>query len=281
MLIALGHVDLDVADVVAVPDRLHQPVGEAQYEDVVHRLLAEEVVDAEDLRLVEDRVERLVELLGRGEVGAERLLGDDPPAVGATGRQLRRAEQFDDRWGGDRWDGEMEQPPRVPADGLLRGSDRVHQRLRVVRVGGTEREQLLEGVPCLALGLDQPELGDRVLGVLAELLVGRRTVRRRGADDAVLLRQQPGVGEVEQAGQQLALGEIARRPEDHDDVVVGDGNAVLCGHRVPPCTVQTGDMTMRRVASCERTSASADTCCERASASEGAVVRGLRGRGTP
>ena len=45
----LGHVDLHVADVLAVPDRLEQPVGEPQGQDVVDRLLAEEVVDPEDL----------------------------------------------------------------------------------------------------------------------------------------------------------------------------------------------------------------------------------------
>ena len=47
----LGHVDLDVVDVLAVPDRLEQAVAEAKREDVLHRLLAEEVVDTEDLRL--------------------------------------------------------------------------------------------------------------------------------------------------------------------------------------------------------------------------------------
>ena len=53
----LGHVDLDVVDVLAVPDRLEEAVGEAQGEDVLRRLLAEEVVDAEDLVLVEDLVD--------------------------------------------------------------------------------------------------------------------------------------------------------------------------------------------------------------------------------
>jgi hypothetical protein len=45
----LGHVDLHVVDVVAVPDRLEQAVGEPEREDVLRRLLAEEVVDPEDL----------------------------------------------------------------------------------------------------------------------------------------------------------------------------------------------------------------------------------------
>ena len=50
----LGHVDLDVVDVVPVPDGLEEPVGEAEGQDVLRRLLAQEVVDAEDLLLVED-----------------------------------------------------------------------------------------------------------------------------------------------------------------------------------------------------------------------------------
>ena len=60
----LRHVDLDVVDVVAVPDRLEEAVGEAQGEDVLRRLLAEEVVDAEDLLLAQDLVDGLVELAG-------------------------------------------------------------------------------------------------------------------------------------------------------------------------------------------------------------------------
>ena len=52
----LGHVDLHVVDEVAVPDRLEEPVGEAEGQDVLGRLLAQEVVDPEDLVLVEDLV---------------------------------------------------------------------------------------------------------------------------------------------------------------------------------------------------------------------------------
>ena len=49
----LGYVDLDVADVGAIPYRLVEAVGEAQGQDVVDRLLAEEVIDAKDVGLVE------------------------------------------------------------------------------------------------------------------------------------------------------------------------------------------------------------------------------------
>ena len=78
----LGHRDLHVVDVVAVPDRLVQLVGEAQRQDVLHRLLAEVVVDAEDRVGGERHLERLVQRPRRGEVAAERLLDDDAaPAV--------------------------------------------------------------------------------------------------------------------------------------------------------------------------------------------------------
>ena len=51
----LGHGDLHVVDVVRVPDRVEQLVGEPQRQDVLHRLLAEVVVDAEHRLLGEDR----------------------------------------------------------------------------------------------------------------------------------------------------------------------------------------------------------------------------------
>ena len=51
----LGHGDLHVIDVLLVEQRLEDAVGEAQHQDVLDRLLAEVVIDAEDLPLVEDR----------------------------------------------------------------------------------------------------------------------------------------------------------------------------------------------------------------------------------
>ena len=49
----LGHRDLHVVDRGRVPQRLEQHVGEAQRQQVLHRLLAEIVIDAEDLLLGE------------------------------------------------------------------------------------------------------------------------------------------------------------------------------------------------------------------------------------
>ena len=79
---ALGHRDLHAGDLVAVPDRLEQAVGEAEGQQVLDRLLAQEVVDPEDLALVEDPADGLVELARAGQVATEGLLDDDAGAVG-------------------------------------------------------------------------------------------------------------------------------------------------------------------------------------------------------
>src|SRR5207237_365669 len=73
---ALRHRDLHTLVVVAVPDRLEERVREAEEEEVLHRLLPEVVVDAEDGALVEDPVQRRVQRPRRGEVAAEGLLED-------------------------------------------------------------------------------------------------------------------------------------------------------------------------------------------------------------
>ena len=52
-------------DVAAIPDRLEERVREAEDEEVLHRLLPEVVIDAEDRRLVEEPVQRRVELARR------------------------------------------------------------------------------------------------------------------------------------------------------------------------------------------------------------------------
>ena len=52
---SFGHGDLHIVNVVAFPDRLEDAVGEAEDQEVLHRLLAEVVIDAEDLALAGKR----------------------------------------------------------------------------------------------------------------------------------------------------------------------------------------------------------------------------------
>ena len=68
--------DLHVIDVVPVPHRLEDPISEPEHQDVLHRLLAQVVIDAEDLVLAEDRVDIVIQLARRLQVMPERLLDD-------------------------------------------------------------------------------------------------------------------------------------------------------------------------------------------------------------
>jgi hypothetical protein len=80
----LGHGDLHVVHVAPVPDRLEDPVGEPEDEQVPDGLLAQVVIDPVDLGLAEDLSDLAVEAARRVQIAAERLLDDDPapaPAV--------------------------------------------------------------------------------------------------------------------------------------------------------------------------------------------------------
>ncbi len=74
---SLRHVDLHMVDEIAVPDRLEQAVAKTEGQNVLRRLLAEEVVDAEDLILWKNLVQAPVERDGAFEIDAERLFHDD------------------------------------------------------------------------------------------------------------------------------------------------------------------------------------------------------------
>ena len=88
---------LDMLDMVPVPDRLEQSVGEAKNQNVLYRLLAQIMVDAKNLVFAKDTEKLAVERLRRGEIGAERLLDDDtPPGSIILPRQARLAEMASD-----------------------------------------------------------------------------------------------------------------------------------------------------------------------------------------
>ena len=81
-----GDGDLDGIHIVAVPDGFEDSVGEAEDEHVLDGLFSEVVVDAVDLRFVEDAGDVFIEFAGGGEVSAEGLFNDDAaPGVGAEG----------------------------------------------------------------------------------------------------------------------------------------------------------------------------------------------------
>ena len=114
----LAHRDLYVVDVLAVPQRLEDAVGEAQDQDVLDGLLAEIVVDPVDLPLAEHPRDQPVQLLGALQVAAERLLDDDPRETVGAPREPRFAQAGDDRRVEARRCRAIEEPVRVPLEGL-------------------------------------------------------------------------------------------------------------------------------------------------------------------
>ena len=81
----LGHRDLHALDEVAVPDRLEEGIGEAEIQQVLHRFLAEIMIDPEDLVLVKYQMQHAIEPARGGEIASERLLDHQTGAVGGAG----------------------------------------------------------------------------------------------------------------------------------------------------------------------------------------------------
>src|SRR5262249_43757660 len=90
---SLGHSNADIVDVIAIPQRLEQPIGETEHYNVLDGLFPQIVIDAVNLALVQCLQDLLVEGHRRGEVVAERLLDDHAaPAAVRFQRELGFAE---------------------------------------------------------------------------------------------------------------------------------------------------------------------------------------------
>ena len=206
----LGDGDLHVVDRGAVPQRLEEAVREAGDEEVLHALLAQVVVDAEDLRLVEDRADGVVDRLRRGEVVPDRLLQHDPGHLvdqAVLGQACRDgAEEAGcagqvvdpDAAGVDVPEPLGERAPvglvDVDAD-VLEAGDELFGRLGVEVGGGHEAGQLAADLVAVAVVVE--------------------ACSRRG-DDADVGGQLPVAVALVEGGQQLADGEVAGAAEDDD-----------------------------------------------------------------
>ena len=81
----LRHGDLHVIDTIPIPHRFEHAIGEAERHDVLHRLLSEKMIDAENLLLMQRAQDAGVQLARRVQAIADRLLDHDAaPEPGAT-----------------------------------------------------------------------------------------------------------------------------------------------------------------------------------------------------
>ena len=184
------------------------------------------MVDAIDLRFTEDLADLAVEALRGFQVVPERLLDDDPSPAAVVKLVIQPG------------------PPELGHDrGELRGLG--GQVVEVVAAGPVFLVDLFQtrGQRVEALGIVEVEslvrdpLGERAPGVLIERLDAAELLERRpdlGPERLVverpptdgqqheLVRQQVGPPQLVESRDDLAMGEIACRPEQHQDRWVGD-----------------------------------------------------------
>ena len=218
----LGDGDLHGVDVAAVPERLVDRVGEAEGEDVLHRLLAQVVVDAEDLRLVEQAAEEAVELLGAVEVVAEGLLEDQARALDVR-EAAAVVELFGDELHRRRGGREVEDARRRLARLGVEGVEVLAQAAEgrgVGEVGPAVFEVGGEDLPGPVLGLPLPaELVHPVARVLE--VDGRVLLLDVEGDDLERLGERLVQPEVVEGRHQLAPGQVAAAAEDDESRRIG------------------------------------------------------------
>ncbi len=232
----LRHVDLHVVDMVRFQTGSNMPLAKRTRQQVLHRLPAEVVIDAEDLLLGEDRVDERVERPRRGEVTAERLLHDHPRPLA----QSQPPKPLDHAGIGDRRQREVVEELGIVGELLPGPGDSAPQALEPI-AKRSETQALDKAIQGLARVRPAPGATDGVPDQLDELPFAEGAARR--PDNREPLRHQPGLEKVEDPRQQLPLRQVPSRPKQHDDLTGRPGDAPrptwrLCdldGHDAQPC----------------------------------------------
>src|SRR5215470_4335839 len=71
------HGDLHALDVVAVPERLHEGIGEAEDDHIVYRPLPQVMINSENRGFIELPEEDLIQMSRRLQIVTERFFNDD------------------------------------------------------------------------------------------------------------------------------------------------------------------------------------------------------------
>src|SRR5579885_1634980 len=196
----LRHRDLNLLDVVAVPERLEKPVRKAEIHDVVDGPFPEVMIDAEDRGFREAREQNAVQLARGGEVRAEWLF-DDHAAISGAARPREALDNGPKQHGGN---GEIVRRP-------LRRAERVADRLkrgRIVVVAIHIAEQTGELLECGAV--EPAVLFDALLRALAKLVY--RPARPGHADHRHI--EAAALDECLQRREDFLVSEVARGAEE-------------------------------------------------------------------
>src|ERR1700722_3142748 len=77
----LGHGDLNALHIEAVPDRLQEGISKAKEDHILHRVLAQVVIDTKDILFIKNGVDYFVQRNGRSQVIPKRLFDDHARAL--------------------------------------------------------------------------------------------------------------------------------------------------------------------------------------------------------
>ena len=199
-----------MVDMAIAPQRLEQRIAEAQRQQVLHRFLAEKMIDAEHPRLVEYAADSVIDLVGGFQAVAQGLFQHD------TGFGIHQPGRLQMQGGGCKQVGQRGQVeyPR-PARLITQVPGQPGELDPLADVQSHVVQTLGKALPALLV-----EVG---LGhVLADMPAHQFTVAvpfMPGAGQ----RQDAGIGmqmtitmQVEQGRQQLAHGQIPGAAEYHD-----------------------------------------------------------------
>jgi len=214
-----GNGNLDMVDVISIPQRLEYAVREPKHHDVLNCLLSEIVVDAIDLALVQYAENLAIERLRRGQIGPERLLDDDAPPMPIRFADEACISQPVHDGGKHLW-GRREVEQDIAA-GVIARLDR-GQKLGKVLVGRRIVEITLEirdvrgePIPVVLRHLAVAELAQADAEVAPERLIV--LFGSGDADHGKLVRQQPCLAKIVECRDQQAFREVSGPAEDHQD----------------------------------------------------------------
>ncbi len=197
--------DLHMVDGQIVPQRLEDGVAEAQGDQVLDRLLAEIVVDAEHLSLVKGVGHGVVDGAEALQIAPDRLLQHDAVVgPGQTGRLHRRDDTAVERRRHSQERGDRAIARQRLHRAQAFGVGGVHRQV-IEPLGQARPTRLVPGAVGLGAGLHR-------LAHLGGILLGG-FLRPGGADDLQLRRQKPVMIQKVERRQKHPHGQVAAAAE--------------------------------------------------------------------
>src|SRR5271165_4397340 len=201
------HRDLHTLHIMAVPERLHERVAEAEYDHILYRSFAQVMVDPENRRLIELAENNFIQMSCGLQVMAEGLLDDDP-GIRCAAAIL---QFFEHRFEHDRRDREIVRRPLASLQFLaesLEGTEIVIVSIDIAQQG----RELLE-----CRGIDSAMFFEAIVSARLELI--ERPPSFGDADDRHI--QMPAFNHSLQGGKDFLVCQVAGRSEENQCVGMG------------------------------------------------------------